>query len=199
MPPNKISKVASGASKRRKLPPKIPGSIEIGPLPMMVRGEYFVGDLCFVLSKNAWKELEVLSHAKENKYGTEGKFTLSNGRVLVIFHLPHGDGVYTDQKGRTYSVDSGTIGLTLTEGLEAEYGDNDKKEDWDSKLKRLGNIIDYTKEFACMSSTTVHPEVGPVSFMAFGEKVLVNSVDELSGIGAFLHRGLAAAAKKAAN
>jgi hypothetical protein len=184
MPTNKISKGAGGATSRLPLP----GSVEIGPLPM-VRGEYFVGDLCYVLGKNAWKELEVLSKAKESKYGTEGQFTLGNGRVLVIFHLPSGDGVYPDQKGRKYSVDSGTIGLTLTEGLETEYGDTDKKEDWDSEISRLGNIIDYKKEFSCMSSTIDHPEVGPVSFMAFGENVLVNSVDELSGIGT-LRRGV---------
>jgi hypothetical protein len=201
MPSTKnTSKVAGGASKRRKkLPLMIPGSIEVGPLPMMVNGRYFVGDLCSILSENAWKELDVLSHVKENKYGTEGHFILSNGRVLVIFHLPNGDGVYPDQKDRKYYVSSGTIGITLVEGLEVEYGDIDnKKEDWDSKLEMSGNIIDYKKGFVCMSTSIVNSSVGPISTMAFGENVVVNSDDELSGIGAFLHMGLAAAKETAA-
>jgi hypothetical protein len=198
--PKKTSNVTGGVNKRRKLklPPMVPDSIEIGPLPRMMRGNYFVGDLCSILSENAWKELDVLSHAKDNKYGTEGHFILSNGRVLVIFHLPNGDGVYPDQKGRNYFVNSGTIGLTLVEGLEVEYGDIDKNEDWDSKLKMSGNIIDYKKDFVCMSTSVVNSRVGPVSIMMFGENVVVNSDDELSGIGAFLHVGMAAAAKEVA-
>jgi hypothetical protein len=197
MPPSETSKAVGGARKRRRLPRKMPDSVEIGPLPMMVRGEYFIGGLYSVLSENAWKEFCVLSHAKGNRYGAEGQFTLSNGRVLVIFHLPNGDGIYPDQKGRTYNIDNGTIGLTLVEGLKTEYDDIDKKEDWDSNLKMSGNIVDYKKDFVCMSTTAVHPEIGPVSIIMFGEDVLINSADEVSGVGIFLHQGMASAAKEA--
>jgi hypothetical protein len=174
----------------------MPDSVEIGPLPTMVRGEYFIGDLYSVLSENAWKELCVLSHAKDNRYGAEGHFTLSNGRVLVIFHLPNGDGVYPDQQGRYYNIYNGTIGLTLTEGLKTEYDDIDKKEDW-AKLTMSGNIVDYKKDFVCMSTTAVHPEVGPVSIIMFGEDVFINSADEVSGIGIFMHQGMATTANEA--
>jgi hypothetical protein len=193
----KISKGAGGATKRRRLPSKIPGSVETDPLPM-VRGEYYVGDLCYVLGTDAWKELCDLTYPKENKCGIDGQFTLGNGRTVVIFHLPNGDGVYRDEQGRTYSVDSGTLGITLTEGLETEYGDDDKKEDWESEMSRLGNIIDYKEDFSCMSITFDHPEVGPVSVLSFDDKVVINSADEMSGVGALLH-GLNAVAENAAN
>jgi hypothetical protein len=171
----------------------VPGSTEIGPLPMMVKGKYIVGDLCSVLSENAWKELCVL-HTTNG----DGRFVLSNGRVLTIFKLPNGDGVYPDQNGLTYHVDSGTIGTTLVEGLEVEYGNIDnKREDFKTKLEMSGNIIDYKREFGCMSTSMVHPTVGPVSIIVLGEKVVINSDDELSGMGAFMYKGMAAAKEAA--
>jgi hypothetical protein len=195
MPTKKSSKGAGGSTKRRRMPPKIPGAVEIGPLPPMKPGEYYVGDLCYVLGKDAWKELQTLSEAKENTYGNQGNFRLANGRVLVIFNLAN-DGLYPDEQGHTFSVDSGTIGMTLTAGLETEYGEEDKKEDWDSEMNRLGAIIDYESSFSCMSINFDHPSVGSVSVLNFGEKVSVNTTDEMTGLGALLH-GLNTAAKKA--
>jgi hypothetical protein len=188
------SEIAGGVREGTGFIPKVPGSIEIGPLPMIL-GEYFVGDLASVLSRKAWKELAVLLRAKGNQFGTEGYFTLSNGRVLVIFVLPNGDGIYPDHFGRNYHVDSGTIGLTLTLGLKEEYDNIDTKKDWDNMLNMSGNIINYEKDFSCMATTATHSEVGPFSLIMFGESVIINSVDELSGIGALLYQGRVVAAK----
>ncbi len=63
---------------------------------------------------------------------------LKNGRVLSIFTFPNGDGVYPDEDGRMYAVDSGTIGITLVDGLQEEYGDIDEKKTdfFKSKLEK---------------------------------------------------------------
>ena len=47
----------------------------------------------------------------------EGGFTLSDGRHFVCFNVP-GDGFYSDNVGRTYMVDSGSIGLMKIEDSE---------------------------------------------------------------------------------
>ena len=58
--------------------------------------KYVVGDLCNALNSDDWQDYcfqEVLP---------EGAFS---------FHTFVGDGTYTDQEGREYNVDSGTIGI----------------------------------------------------------------------------------------
>jgi hypothetical protein len=107
-------------------------------------------------------------------------FTLKNGRKLVIFRLPLGDGLYPSDTGFTYAVDSGTIGATLVEGLESEFGET--TEDWSSMLKRVGQICD-TQGLFCISNI-IDPVVARVTCVFFNDET-INSEDELSGLGAW--------------
>jgi hypothetical protein len=49
-----------------------------------------------------------------------------------------GDGGYKDQSGNRYSVDSGSIGCILLSDIRADKYD---------QIERLGNIIEFTRDF----------------------------------------------------
>ena len=69
---------------------------------------YWVGDLCYVMH-DVWPEVCNLVFPDpytENR----GAMKLADGREFVYFGTAHGDGVYQDQNGREYPVDSGGIG-----------------------------------------------------------------------------------------
>ena len=83
----------------------------------MKAGKYYIGDLCYVMSKE-WKEVCDLTLTKN--YPNEGVFTLQDGRQFAMFSTAYGDGTYTDQKNREYAVDSGTIGCILVDDLTEE-------------------------------------------------------------------------------
>jgi hypothetical protein len=169
--------------------------IEVGPIAMKA-GEYYVGDLTHVLDTAAWGELHVLCDAKESKYGKRGRFTLSNGRIVVIYDLPSNGyrrTLYDDLQGRVYEVSSGTIGLTLAKGLEEEYHDKGLKtspelkgEDWGTTVARLAHIVNYKKNFHCMSMTDtlkngrIFGGDCEVALIHFGYKVCINT-DESHG------------------
>jgi hypothetical protein len=147
---------------------------EWGPFTMEA-GDYYVGDLGYVMNRRAWKEFCNLTHPTGGGHSIDGLFELANGRKVITFSLP--DGWYTDYKGRNYTVDSGTVGLTLVEGLKAEYeAENDdvdtKGEDFDSKMKSLGNIIEYKDKFACHSALDHGREL-----IRFGDSVTINTFD----------------------
>lgn len=74
----------------------------------MEPGSYYVGDLCYVMNDEEWREVcnLTLSHNEVN----EGEFTLPDGRRFAMYNTAWGDGTYQDQTGNYYSVDSGTIG-----------------------------------------------------------------------------------------
>jgi hypothetical protein len=178
-------------------------SIEMGPYKMSA-GTYYVGDLCYVLNDKAWKEVFELSKTREaefaaqgktaeSKYASEGKFTLSDGREVVLFHMPDGDGCYTDSKGRGYSVDSGTIGMTMADGLEEAFDIDDSM---DAKLlkrvKGLGHLIKYKTKFSCFNINAPLPEGnGRVACFCLGNKTEINSIDQEFSIGNFIRQGLA--------
>jgi hypothetical protein len=166
----------------------------------MQAGEYYVGDLTYVLDTAVWTELHTLIDATEYKYGTctmgQGKFTLNSGRVVVIYNLPS-NGFrrrdYDDLKGRWYYNSSGTFGLTLAEGLEEEYHDKGLKtspeeegEDWDATLARLAHIITYSNDFNC--SNVVSNQIDgnlmgfdcEVAVIQFGGEVFVDTEENYS-------------------
>ena len=100
----------------------------------MPAGKYYVGDLCYVMH-NEWDEACKLMFDPMNGEGSDGTFTLKDGRRFAIFGTAYGDGVYDDQEGREYSVDSGSIGCIKVEDIREEI-----RED-------LGNIIDFPNDF----------------------------------------------------
>jgi hypothetical protein len=69
----------------------------------MPAGRYWVGDLCYVLH-DAWSEAW--------QYG-DGVHTLPDGRRIAKFSTLHGDGIYDDDQGNEYGVDSGSLGCIL--------------------------------------------------------------------------------------
>jgi len=83
----------------------------------MKPGKYYVGDLCYVLNSKddeIWMEVCDLLWNPESSSESE-VHTLKDGREFAILSTAYGDGTYTDQEGREYAVDSGTIGCILAD------------------------------------------------------------------------------------
>lgn len=81
----------------------------------MTAGKYWVGDLCYVLG-DRWDE--VCSKTIRGREVLEGKFALDDGLEFVMLKTAHGDGVYVDQDGLGYGVDSGSIGAVSAEDAD---------------------------------------------------------------------------------
>jgi hypothetical protein len=157
MPSSKKSR-KSGGSKKARGKTKFSGVEEMGPY-FMDKGRYYVGDLSGVLTNDEVKEFS----------GKIGQFTLTGGREIVNFKLPYGDGIYPDSKGRNHIVDSGTVGITLAEGL---------------KKTMYGHIFDHDEKFACASIYRVHPDKDIVGFISIGDEVGIYTENQLGGITA---------------
>jgi len=109
----------------------------------MKPGKYYVGDLCYVLH-DEWEEL---CNLIVNGYNClEGEFTLKDGRNFAIYNTIYGDGSYSDDRGNSYMVDSGSIGCILLSDIDQS---NDKNQ------IRLGKIIDFPFEFDTFSENSV--------------------------------------------
>jgi hypothetical protein len=103
-------------------------------------GEYYVGDLCYVLDRHDKGELELWGvicskfFPKNGDYVT-GDFEL-NGMRYSSYGTMYGDGSYHDQEGHAFAVDSGTIGVVSIEHV-----------DRDAPSIHGGNIIQFEKDF----------------------------------------------------
>lgn len=88
---------------------------------MMPAGRYYIGDLCYYFQDDEWTEVCELT-IKDNEC-IEGEFEMRDGRRFAMYGTAFGDGTYKDQIGRSYCVDSGTIGcVMLKEGEKAPWG-----------------------------------------------------------------------------
>lgn len=91
---------------------------------MMIKGEYYVGDLCYVLH-DEWDEVCRLLFSGRDDHGcNQGEFNLSDGRRFAIYSTKYGDGNYFDQNGRSYDVDAGSIGCILMEDIDRNHPEN---------------------------------------------------------------------------
>jgi hypothetical protein len=72
------------------------------PLPA---GTYWVGDLCHVLTADDWAELPAPPMQGESWTAT------IQGQTLWMGWTAYGDGIYDDEEGHAYGVDSGSIGV----------------------------------------------------------------------------------------
>lgn len=81
-------------------------------------GEYWVGDLCHVLSDECWKEVCERPIEDDDADGAgDGVYRLNDGRLYGIVSVD-GDGRYrTNLRNRQVSVDSGTVGCILLESI----------------------------------------------------------------------------------
>lgn len=101
----------------------------------MPAGEYWIGDLCYVLGEE-WDEVCSLLFEDRTDFGVnQGGFTLNDGRNFVNFSTAWGDGSYEDNYGRQYGVDSGGIGLIAVKDLRNGVGD--------------GNVVTFGNAFEC--------------------------------------------------
>ena len=91
---------------------------------MMIKGEYYVGDLCYVLH-DEWDEVCSLLFAGRDDHGcNQGEFNLKDGRRFAIYTTKYGDGNYFDQNGKSYDVDAGSIGCILMQDIDLGHPDN---------------------------------------------------------------------------
>lgn len=87
-------------------------------------GDYYVGDLCYVLH-DEWDEVcELLFEGRDDHGCNQGVFNLKDGRTFAIFNTAYGDGVYDDQYGAQYMVDAGSIGCIRTSAIDLGHADN---------------------------------------------------------------------------
>jgi hypothetical protein len=104
------------------------------------RGEYWIGDLCYVLGQDqgTWDQIGDALCAAFNR-GEHVATLFLRGTPVWLARTAYGDGVYSDQHGRSYAVDSGTIGLCSTSLCTAtslaELGDT------------LGQVITMPRNF----------------------------------------------------
>lgn len=85
---------------------------------MFNAGEYWVGDLCYVLSDDDWDEY-FQNYANQ----PNTKHVFSDGREFWYCNTAFGDGTYVDQFDNEYQVDSGTIGVISLADIDEEHPD----------------------------------------------------------------------------
>ena len=104
---------------------------------MMQAGEYYVGDLCYVMTDKEWEEVCSLTIVGNDCL--EGEFQLSDGRRFAMYGTKYGDGTYFDvNKKYEFSVDSGTIGCFLTADIRAAKYEN---------IEELGAVVNFEYSF----------------------------------------------------
>ena len=103
---------------------------------MMPSGEYYVGDLCYVMEDDEWDQF--CNITIQGNRCLDGEFTMLDGRKFATYGTKWGDGEYRDQYGNRYPVDAGLIGCILLSDIRADkYGD----------LKRCGAIHKFERDF----------------------------------------------------
>lgn len=125
----------------------------------MQAGEYFVGDLCYVMHPE-WDE--VCSIIIDDHTCKEGEFTLADGRRFAIYNTAYGDGTYRSNKGHSISVDSGSIGCIKVDDITDDTYDRDL-------LERLGAFVTFDYDFdtendrgtICIDDIKVYTETDP--------------------------------------
>lgn len=103
-------------------------------------GTYYIGDFCYILNEKDYDEIVCSFQYDEQPYQYKKFLFCFNG-------TSYGDGLYKDQYGNKYGVDSGTIGIinitTKTMLKEANKLVKDK----------LANVVTFEKPFqVCCNS-----------------------------------------------
>ena len=103
---------------------------------------------------------------------------------------------YMDTQGRFYHQNSSLMGITLVKNLETEYKDDNLRtcsrkegEDWSDMMARLGNVIQFEKNFACTSVVktlkggNVMGGDCKIAEIRFGDKVCIDTDESKFGGG----------------
>jgi len=103
---------------------------------MLETGEYYIGDLCYVIEDWDMFCAEALDD--------EGEFLLSNGVKGCYFLTRFGDGTYSDQNGGIYPVDAGLIGCIRTDIIEVS-----------KESVGFGVVVTFESDFLCFKQDGV--------------------------------------------
>ncbi len=109
---------------------------------MMPAGLYYVGDLAYVLHDEWYECCNLFFRGRTDRGCNEGEFNLKDGRRFANFNTVFGDGEYIDNRGRSYGVDSGSIGCVLLTDIDLENADN---------FLRGGQVVDFPQDFEVYS------------------------------------------------
>ena len=75
-------------------------------------GDYYVGDLCYVLAQESPVGAKLdEAYWRNAEHGTYAAAIQHEGASAWQARTAYGDGTYSDEQGRFYGVDSGTIGI----------------------------------------------------------------------------------------
>lgn len=97
-------------------------------------GTYYIGDLCYVMDTE-WDEIHSLCFPDDGSE-VQGSFSLNSGVRFAKYFTAYGDGVYYDQTGHRYLVDSGSIGCVRLDDV------TDPKD----RIQH-GNVVVFTEPF----------------------------------------------------
>ena len=118
---------------------------------VMRAGDYYIGDLCYVMH-GEWQDVcNLLFEGRDDHGCNEGTFNLPDGRAFALFNTAYGDGYYSDNKGKEYPVDAGSIGCIRVEDIRENSGDKDTM----PNDKTLGNIYSFENDFEVYSDGRV--------------------------------------------
>lgn len=102
---------------------------------MMPAGQYYIGDLCYVMGDAEWDEF--CSITIQGYRCLSGEFIMSDGRRFATYQTKYGDGEYRDQFNNRYGVDAGLIGCIRLEDIRVEK----------YNIKDLGAIVEFKTDF----------------------------------------------------
>ncbi len=102
---------------------------------MMPAGQYYIGDLCYVMSDAEWDDF--CSITIQGHRCLSGEFLLNDGRRFATHQTKYGDGLYKDQFGNRYGVDAGLIGCIRIDDIRVEK----------YNIKELGAIVEFKTDF----------------------------------------------------
>lgn len=106
---------------------------------MMKAGEYYIGDLCYVLH-DRWDEFCALTINGNNVL--DGEFNFKDGTRFATFTTKYGDGCYYDEQGNEYPVDAGLIGCINVDDIAPNERDN----------MVSGRVIEFIQDFSTFSA-----------------------------------------------
>lgn len=108
----------------------------------MKAGLYYIGDLCYVFNDNDWDE--VCSLTIKGHECLSGEFEFKDGRRFAMYNTKYGDGLYQDQFGNKYGVDSGSIGCVLVDHISRQINTEE--------MEDLGAIVRMEHDFSTSGS-----------------------------------------------
>jgi hypothetical protein len=142
------------------------------PDTTMPEGTYYVGDLCYVFDDDSWTEICDLQFASI-QHCLDGAFVLKDGTRFANVSTHYGDGVYADQDGYTYGVDSGSIGCVLWSVVE-KYRRYD-----DAHLLSMARKVEFTKPFQINGTPDGMINIGHIDiYTGFEDEVEGEDEDE---------------------